>query len=53
MYLTRHQEKNTTMILAELRGVACETRRRLINGLDVEDQYFHGAGLHRARAELN
>lgn len=53
MYLPGHQEKTALKIRAELRAVACETRKRLLNGLDVEDQHFHALGLHGARAELN
>ncbi|GGL46905.1 hypothetical protein [Nocardia jinanensis] len=53
MYLAGHQEKPAPQILAELRGVACETRKRLLNGFDVDDQHFHTARLREARAGLN
>ncbi|WP_157172036.1 hypothetical protein [Nocardia higoensis] len=53
MYLAGHQEKTAHRLLAELRAVACETRKRIVNGNDVEDQYCHAAGLRDARATLN
>jgi hypothetical protein len=53
MYFAGHQEKTSTRILTELRAVACETRKRIVNGLDVEDQYCRTRGLHEAHGELN
>lgn len=53
LYLPGHQEKAAPQILAELRSVACETRKRLLNSLDVEDQHFRAASLREAQAGLN
>ncbi|MFI2230439.1 hypothetical protein [Nocardia testacea] len=47
--LPGHQEKAAPQILAELRSVACETRKRLLNSLDVEDQHFRAAGAFARR----
>lgn len=53
LYLPGHHGKTGPQILAELRAVACETRKRLVNGLDVEDQFYRAGGLHQASAGLN
>ncbi|MGW4071404.1 hypothetical protein [Nocardia grenadensis] len=53
LYLRGHQDKTASKIRGELRAIACETSKRLLNGLDVKDQHFHTRGLREARAELN
>ncbi|WP_405498911.1 hypothetical protein [Nocardia sp. NBC_00511] len=48
-----HHGKHSDQMTRELRQVAAETRKRLLNGCDVEDQWWRSHFLREARAQLN